>query len=101
MWGHKTSHFLFLYINKNLTNMRDIKLILTESKTTPDEVQHYLESWLKQPQKSKEMYDIIGAIVQGAKDAYEYRTDSRYADSNNTEYDKASEALKKFIDQLK
>ena len=81
--------------------MKNITDFLNESITRVDEIQHYVESWLKQPIKSKDMYEILGALVRGAKDAYEYRTDSRYVDSNNTEYNKASEALKKFIEELK
>ena len=80
--------------------MKNLKEYINESNIRPQDITNYIESWLKDPMKSKDMYNILGAIVQGAKNAYEYRTDPKYLDDNK-QYAEASEVLAKFIEQLK
>ena len=79
--------------------MRSLKEILNESNIRPQDITNYIESWLKDPMKSKDMYNVLGAIIQGAKNAYAYRTDPKYLDDNK-QYTEASEVLAKFIEQL-
>lgn len=74
---------------------------LNESRTNPKEITAYITSWLKNPIDDKDMYAILGAIVQGVHDAYDYRTDPEYLDPDDKKYEKANEALKKFMEQLK
>ena len=79
--------------------MRDIRAILTESATQPKEIQNYIKSWLKQPSSEKEMHDILSAIVEGAKEAYDYRSEDGY-DTGDRNYDKATSVLKNFLDGI-
>ena len=74
---------------------------LNESRTPNSDIEHYVKSWLKWPSNSREMYEVLGAIVNGMKGAYAYREDEGYMDQNTKEYNKASDVLKIFIDQCK
>ena len=80
--------------------MKDIKTILTESRTQTKDVQNYVKSWLKQPDNEKEMNEVLEAIVDGMKDALDYRTDEGYMDKNRPEYNKASDVLETFIEGI-
>ena len=80
--------------------MKDIRTILTESATQPKEIQNYIKSWLKQPSNEKEMQEVLNAIIDGANEAYDYRTDEDYK-SGDRNYEKASEVLKNFINGIK
>ena len=79
--------------------MKDIRAILTESATQPKEVQNYIKSWLKQPSNEKEMDEILSAIVDGAKEAYNYRSDEEY-NSGDKNYDQATYVLRNFLECL-
>jgi len=81
--------------------MKSLTDFISESRTSTTEITSYIESWLKSPINDKEMYAVLGAIVEGAKNAYDYRTDPEYADNNDAKYKKADEVLKKFIEELK
>ena len=74
---------------------------LNESRTSNREIEHYIESWLKYPIDSKEMYEVLGAIVSGMKAALDYRTDEGYMDQNRREYNIASDVLETFIEQCR
>lgn len=74
---------------------------LNESKTNPKEITAYITSLLKDPIDVKDMYIVLGAIVQGVHDAYDYRTDPDYIDQEDEKYEKANEVLNKFKEQLK
>ena len=74
---------------------------LNESRTPNREIENYVKSWLKWPSDSREMYEVIGAIVRGMKGAYAYREDEGYMDQNTKEYNIASDVLKTFIDQCR
>ena len=74
---------------------------LNESRTPNREIENYVKSWLKWPSDSREMYEVIGAIVSGMKGAYAYREDEAYMDQNTKEYNIASDVLKTFIDQCR
>jgi len=74
---------------------------LNESRTPNREIENYVNSWLKWPSDSREMYEVIGAIVSGMKGALDYRTDESYMDQNTKEYNKASNVLERFIDQCR
>lgn len=84
---------------KNLTD--NLKSSLNESSTSNGAITNYIESWLKAPMNYKDMLTIIGAIVKGAKNAYEYRNDPKYFDENDKKYNDATKVLADFIDQLK
>ena len=88
----------FTVLKEGMTSLKDY---LTESRTNTREIIHYIESWSKQPFTSKEMYDLLGAITEGLKKGLEYRVDPKYIDEDDKEYNKASDVLKTFIDQLK
>ena len=81
--------------------MKSLTDILNESRTDNRQITAYVCSWLKQPMNDKEMYDVIGAIVKGCRDAYDYRTDPEYFDESDKKYNQASDALKTLIDQMK
>lgn len=74
---------------------------LNESRTPNREIENYVKSWLKWPSDSREMFEVIGAIVNGMKGAYAYREDEAYMDQNTKEYNIASDVLKTFIDQCR
>ena len=80
--------------------MKKLTEYINESRTNPKEITSYIESWLKTPINDHEMYEILGAIVQGVHNAYDYRTDPQYT-NDDKKYEKANEALKKFMDELK
>lgn len=84
---------------KNLTD--NLKSSLNESSTSNGAITNYIESWLKAPMNSKDMFAVIGAIVNGAKKAYEYRNDPKYFDESEKKYNDATKVLADFIDQLK
>ena len=88
----------FTTLKEGMTSLKDF---LNESRASDRQISEYVYSWLKNPSDNKEMFSLIGAIVQGCKDAYEYRTDPKYFDEDDREYNKASETLKKLIDQMK
>lgn len=73
---------------------------LNESRTSNREIENYIKSWLKQPINSREMFEVIGAIVNGMKGAYAYREDEAYMDQNTRHYTIASNILKEVIDLL-
>lgn len=73
---------------------------LNESRTPNSNIEHYVKSWLKWPSDSREMYEVIGAIVNGIKGAYAYREDEGYMDQNTKDYNIASDILKEVIDLL-
>ena len=79
--------------------MKNLKEYINESNIRPQDITNYIESWLKDPMKTKDMQIVLDAIIQGAKAAYEYRTDPKYLDDNK-QYAEASEVLAKFIEQL-
>ena len=79
--------------------MKNLKEYINESNIRPQDITNYIESWLKDPMKSKDMQIVLDAIIQGTKNAYEYRTDPKYLDDNK-QYAGASEVLAKFIEQL-
>lgn len=74
---------------------------LNESRTPNRDIENYVKSWLKWPSNSREMYEVLGAIVNGMKGAYAYREDEGYMDQNTKEYNIASDVLKTFIDQCR
>ena len=80
--------------------MKDIKTILTESRTQPKEIKDYVKSWLKQPDNEREMNEVLEAIVEGMNAALDYRTDDGYMDNNRQEYNKASDVLETFIGKI-
>ena len=73
---------------------------LNESRTSNKEIENYVKSWLKWPSDSREMFEVLGAIVNGMKGAYAYREDEDYMDQNNRHYKIASNILKEVIDLL-
>lgn len=81
--------------------MKTLKEQLNESSTSNGAITNYIESWLKAPMNSHDMFTIIGAIVKGAKKAYEYRNDPKYFDESDKKYNDATKVLADFIDQLK
>ena len=70
---------------------------LNESRTPNKDIENYIKSWLKYPSNSREMYEVLGAIVNGMKAALDYRTDEGYMDQNRHEYNSASDYLDDFI----
>jgi len=74
---------------------------LNESQTPNRDIENYVKSWLKYPINSREMYEVLGAIVNGMKAALDYRTDEGYMDQNRREYNIASDVLETFIEQCK
>ena len=81
--------------------MKDIKEFLNESRTDTKQIAAYLESWVKNPSDSREMYDILGAVTEGLKAGLAYREDPKYVDKMDDKYKKATDALKTFVGQLK
>ena len=88
----------FTVLKEGMISLKDF---LNESRASDRQISEYVCSWLKNPSDNKEMFSLIGAIVQGCKDAYEYRTDPQYFDKDDKKYNEASETLKKLIDQMK
>ena len=70
---------------------------LNESRTPIRDIENYVKSWLKWPSDSKEMYEVLNAILNGMKGAYAYREDEGYMDQNTREYNEASDYLDDFI----
>lgn len=81
--------------------MKNLIDTLNESRTNTKQIAEYVCSWLKQPADDRDMYEVIGALVQGCKDAYDYRTDPKYFDEDDKKFNKASDVLKTLIDQMK
>lgn len=74
---------------------------LNESRTPNRDIENYVKSWLKWPSDSKEMYEVLSAIVNGMKGAYAYREDEGYMVHNMQDYNSASYVLKSFINKCK
>ena len=74
---------------------------LNESRTSNRDIENYIKSWIKWPSDSKEMYEVLNAILNGMKGAYAYREDEGYMDQNTKEYNEASNVLEIFIEQCK
>lgn len=81
-------------VKKALANSK-----LNESRTSNREIENYVKSWLKWPSDSREMYEVLNAIVNGMKGAYAYRTDEGYMDQNRREYNRASDYLDDLIER--
>ncbi len=85
--------------------MQDIKEMLNqslnESRTDTKQIAAYLESWVKGVPDQREMYNVLGAIVEGLKAGLVYREDPEYLDDMDDKYKKATDALKTFVGQLK
>ena len=81
--------------------MKDIKEFLNESRTNAKEIAAYLESWVKSPADQREMYNVLGAVVEGLKAGLAYREDPEYVDEMDEKYKKATDVLNTFVGQLK
>lgn len=81
--------------------MKDLSEYINESRTDVKQIAAYLESWVKNPSDSHEMYDILGAVAEGLKAGLAYREDPKYVDGMDSKYKKATDVLKTFVGQLK
>ena len=69
---------------------------LNESRTSNRDIENYIKSWIKWPSDSKEMYEVLNAILNGMKGE-----DEGYMDQNTREYNRATDILDDFIEQCK
>ena len=85
--------------------MQDIKDMLSqslnESRTDTKQIAAYLESWVKGVADQRDMYNVLGAVVEGLKTGLAYREDPEYIDDVDDKYKKATDVLKTFVGQLK